>query len=35
MISAWMVLFAAAAAFAARASSACTHPSEGRVPDID
>ncbi len=35
MISARMVLFAAATAFAARPSSPCTHPSLGRVPDID
>ena len=35
MISARMVVFAAATAVAARASRACTHPSEGRVPDID
>ena len=34
-ISARIVLFAAATAFAARSSSACTHPSLGRVPDID
>ena len=35
MISARIALFAAATACAARASSACTHPSDGRVPDID
>ena len=34
-ISARIVLFAAATARAARASRACTHPSRGRVPDID
>jgi hypothetical protein len=35
MISARIALFAAAAARAARPSGACTHPSLGRVPDID
>ena len=35
MISARIAVFAAATAFAARASRACTHPSLGRVPDID
>ena len=35
MISARIALFAAATAPAARSSSACTHPSLGRVPDID
>lgn len=35
MISARITLFAAATAAAARASSECTHPSEGRTPDID
>ena len=35
MISARIVLFAAATARAARPSRACTHPSLGRVPDID
>ena len=34
-ISDRITLPAAATAFAARASRACTHPSEGRVPDID
>ena len=34
-ISARIVLFAAATALAARASRACTHPSDGRVPAID
>jgi hypothetical protein len=35
MISARIALFAAATARAARSSSACTHPSLGRDPDID
>ena len=35
MISARIALFAAATARAARSSSLCTHPSLGRVPDID
>ncbi len=35
MISARIVLFAAATARAARHSRPCTHRSEGRVPDID
>ena len=34
-ISDRITLPAAATAFAARPSRACTHPSEGRVPDID
>ena len=35
MISARIAAFAAATALAARSSSPCTHPSLGRVPDID
>jgi hypothetical protein len=35
MISARIALFAAATAFAARPSRECTHPSDGRTPDID
>lgn len=35
MISARIAWPAAATAVAARASSPCTHPSDGRVPDID
>ena len=35
MISARIAWFAAATARAARSSSVCTHPSLGRVPDID
>jgi hypothetical protein len=35
MISARIVLFAAATAWAAWPSKVCTHPSLGRVPDID
>jgi hypothetical protein len=35
MISARIVVSATATAFAARDSSPCTHPSDGRVPDMD
>jgi hypothetical protein len=35
MSSTRIALFAAATAPAARSSSACTHPSLGRAPDID
>jgi len=35
MISARIAVFAAATARAASPSGACTHPSDGRVPDID
>ena len=35
MISARISVFAAATARAARASIACTNPSEGRVPDSE
>jgi hypothetical protein len=35
MISARIAMFAAATALAARCCSACTHPPDGRVPDID
>ena len=34
-ISARIISFAAATAFAARASRPCTHPSEGRLPDME
>ena len=35
MISALIAVFAAATDRAARSSRPCTHPSDGRVPDID
>jgi hypothetical protein len=35
MSSARIAVFAVATALAARSSSACTHPPDGRVPDID